>query len=306
MALPQTRMKKINHLLAALCLSGMAFSANAHSSSVEAAANCENPRPLRFALIPFKNEAEHKEQYRPLIRRLEIELGRQVEIVSPKSYGMVVDGLVNGSIDIAELGPASYGIALNRGASLSIIATLSFPKTPTVEAGTAYRSLLITRKDGRFRSIEKLRGATLSLTDPASTSGSVVPRRALEKQLGVPLENYFRQITFSGSHDRSIQVVQKGKVDAAFVSSTILDEAVRRGALRLDDIDILWRSFPIPYDPFVHRNQLCAHVSTKIREVFHGNQLAFQEMFRGLGATGFAPATEDDYKEIRTLLNATQ
>lgn len=298
-------MKPIQYL-AALCLSAMALNASARSPSIAAAENCEDPRPLRFALVPFKNQAAHQAQYRPLIGQLEIALGRQVELVAPKSYGAVIEGLVNGSVDIAELGPASYGIALNRGASLSIIATLRFAATPTVEAGTAYRSLLITRKEGRFRSIDQLRGATLSLTDPASTSGSVVPRRAMEKQLGVPLESYFQRITFSGSHDRSIEVVQKGMVDAAFVSNTVLDDALRRGVLRLDEIEILWRSLPIPYDPFVQRKQLCSRLSTKIREVFLGNELAFQGMFRELGAIGFSPASEDDYKEIRALLPAAQ
>lgn len=292
--------------LAALCLSAAALTASARSPSIAATENCEDPHPLRFALVPIKNQTAHQAQYRPLIRQLEIALGRQVELVAPKSYGAVVEGLVNGSVDIAELGPASYGIALNRGASLSIIATLRFAATPTVEAGTAYRSLLIARRDSKFKSIAQLRGATLSLTDPASTSGGVVPRRVMEKQLGVPLESYFKRVTFAGSHDRSLEVVRKGMVDAAFVSSTAVDEALRRGILRLDEIEILWRSPPIPYDPFVQRKQLCPLLSAKIREVFLGNDQALQGMFRELGATGFAPTSEEDYKEIRALLPVAQ
>lgn len=296
---------KPSQLLSALCLCLAAWSAAAQSPA-HIVDNCEDPRPLRFALIPFKNQAAHEAQYRPLIRQLESVLGREVTLVSGKSYGAVVEGLINGSIDLAELGPASYGIALNRGARLSVIATLRFPATPTVEAGSAYQSLLITRKDRKFRSVEDLRGATLSLTDPASTSGGVLPRRAMEKQLGKPLESHFKRVTFSGSHDRSIEVVRKGLVDAAFVSSAVIDEALRRGKLHRDEIDILWRSPLIPYDPFVHRAQLCPALSARIREVFLGNGPALQGMFQELGASGFAPTSEADYREIRDLLPLAQ
>jgi phosphonate transport system substrate-binding protein len=282
---------------------GLCASALAAVAQPSPAPSCDDPRPLRFALVPTRKAAEHQEQYRPLVQRLESVLQRPVELVSGKSYNAVVQGLIDGSVDLAELGPASYGMALNRGARLSVVATLSMPATPTMAAGSGYSALLVTRRERGHTTVADLRHATLSLTDPASTSGSVIPRRAMERQLGMPLESHFQRITYSGSHDRSLELVRKGLVDAAFVSSTTLDGAIRRGQLRLDELTIVWRSPPIPKNPFVLRRQLCPELQQRIRSAFLDADPSLEAMFRQLGATGFAPVSEEDYREIRSLLD---
>lgn len=289
--------------VATLLAFGLALMMTAPPAS---AGTCEDPRPLRLALVPIKDPTLQLTQYRPLIKRLETALGRRVEVVPSTSYGSVVEGLLAGGIDLAELGPASYAIAMGRGAKISPIASFRLREGATTESGASYKSILITRRANGIKSIEHLRGGTLSLTDPASTSGAILPRHAMEKQLGVPLNAYFRRVTFAGSHDRSIDIVQKSQVDAAFVSSTALDEAVRRGKLRLEDLQILWKSQPIPYDPFVHRTQLCPALVDKIRQVFLGDTSSLQDMFKELGMTGFAPVADEHYRDIRMLYPSPQ
>lgn len=122
-------------------------------------------------------------------------------------------------------------------------------RIPTLRQPTV--PLLIVRRDKGFDKIEQLRGKTLSLTDPASTSGALLPRKAVSQLTGTLLESYFQRVTFAGSHDRAIDAVQTNLVDAAFVSSTRLDEALRRGTILPDEIGVLWQSSPIPYDPVV-------------------------------------------------------
>lgn len=67
---------------------------------------------------------------------------------------------------------------------------------------------------------------------------SLIPRQMIRHLTGAPLERYFGRITFAGSHDRAMQAVQKGFVDAAFVSSSRLDEALRKGSVRPDAADV--------------------------------------------------------------------
>ena len=85
------------------------------------------------------------------------------------------------------------------------------------------------------------------------------------------------------------------------VASNAVDDAVRNGALRMDEIRILWRSKPIPYDPFVTRRSLCPALQKQIRQVFLGDTGPLQGMFRELGMTGFVPVTDEDYRDIRQL-----
>jgi len=141
----------------------------------------------------------------------------------------------------------------------------------------------------------------LSLTDPASTSGALLPRKAVSQLTGTLLESYFQRVTFAGSHDRAIDAVQTNLVDAAFVSSTRLDEALRRGTILPDEIGVLWQSSPIPYDPVVLSQRLCPELASRIRKVFLGDTSALDGMFRELDVNGFVPASDAQYRDIREL-----
>lgn len=266
---------------------------------------CEDPRPLRLALVPVKNTHTQTRQYRPLITALEEATGRRVQAEPAKSYGSVIEGLLAGDIDLAELGPASYAIAMKRGAQITPVASFTLQPGPATPSSRAYHSVLITRHAHPARDLKQLRGGTLSLTDPASTSGAILPRKAVQRLTGIPLDAYFDRITFAGSHDRSIEAVRSGRVDATFVASNAVDDAVRNGALRMDEIRILWRSKPIPYDPFVTRRSLCPALQKQIRQVFLGDTRPLQGMLRELGMTGFVPVTDEDYRDIRRLYPET-
>ncbi len=266
-----------------------------------AAPACDDPRPLRFALTPFKNPEAQLAQYQPLIRQLEKVLERRIEVVPSPSYSTAIEGLLGESIDLAELGPASYAIAVSRGARITPFATFSSVNRSSPETAASYHSLLLVRRDRGIDKLEQLRGSTLGLTDPASTSGAILPRQAIARQTGMPVESYFKRIIFSGSHDRSIEAVKKGLVDAVFVASSVFDEALRQGKLKPDELQVIWQSPPIPYDPFVLRDRLCPALTAKIRQVFLGNPAALAGMFQELKISGFFPTSDEHYREIRNL-----
>ncbi|WP_342616392.1 phosphate/phosphite/phosphonate ABC transporter substrate-binding protein [Rhodoferax sp. GW822-FHT02A01] len=262
---------------------------------------CESPKIIRVSLIPKKSSDALGAEYQPLVKVLEAAVRQPVEIVMASSYGAVVEGLLAGTVDLAELGPASYAQAKARDNRITAFASMIQRVGPHTEAGDSYRSLLVVRRDKKFHGLPDLRGSNISLIDPASTSGALIPRQAIAKLTGMALEHYFGRITFAGSHDRAIQAVQKGLVDAAFVSSSRLDEAVRNGSLRADELQVLWKSSPIPYDPFVYRGQLCQPVIDKIKQAFFQNSASLQDMFRGMNGEGFAHVSDEQYRGIREV-----
>lgn len=262
--------------------------------------NCDDPRPLRLALTPIKNAETQAAQYRPLIQQLEKALARRVELVPAPSYGTVIEGLLADGVDLAELGPASYAIARSRGARITPFASFALRK-PGGEPASSYRSLLIVRRDRGLDSIEGLRGSTVSLTDPASTSGTILPRQAISRLTGQSLEAYFQRLSFAGSHDRAIEAVQKKRVDAAFVASSRLDEALRQGTVQADELKIIWQSPAIPYDPFVLRDRLCPALAARIKQVFLGDSRVLHGMFVELNIAGFIAVGDEQYREIREM-----
>lgn len=268
------------------------------------AADCDNPKRLRIAVIPMKSIEKQLAEYRPLVQVLEKATQRRVEIVPAASYGTVIEGLLAGSIDLAELGPASYAQAKSQDASITAFASPTQPLGPHTDSSSHYRSLLIVGRGQGFDTIASLREKNVSLIDPASTSGTLIPRHSFPKTVGTSLESYFHRITFAGSHDRAIQAVQKGMVDAAFVSSSRLDEELRHGNLQPDDVRILWKSAPIPYDPFVYRGRLCQPLINSIKQAFFFENATLQAMLKVLRIEGFARVSDEDYREIREIYAA--
>lgn len=268
------------------------------------AAGCENPSPLRFALIPRNDTVKQLDEHRPLLVHLERALGRKIKVVQPSSYGSVIEGLLAGTIDLASMGPGSYSLARNRDPSITPIVTWTMQGGTFVKKGSdSYKSLLITRRDSGFDSIDALKRQRISLTDPASTSGGVLPRAEFGRKIGRRLEEFAGSVTYSGSHDRSIAALKKGQVDAAFVASEHLDQAIREGRIAADEILVLWESTPIPHDPFVLRGRLCPELKEKMREAFMADTVETRTMLRNLNAERFVPIGDEAYRQLREILS---
>jgi phosphonate transport system substrate-binding protein len=271
-----------------------------------AGAACENPARLRFSLIPQADVKKDVSSFQPLLKGLERALARPVEIVTPASYGSVVEGLLAGSIDLAMMGPASYAKARRKDSDVTAFATITRKAGAFQEEGASYRALLIVRSDSRFNTLESLKGARLALVDPASTSGALLPRHMFSPLIGMPFEQYFGRVAYSGSHDKSASLVASGHLDAAFVSSFLLADFIADGKARSEDFRVVWRSEPIPLDPFVYRSRLCEPMKEKIRQVFLSKDgKAYPQVLDGLGAIRFAPVSDDNYQVIHEMLRGT-
>lgn len=265
---------------------------------------CDDPASIRFAMVPQRSAETLLTRYQPLLEHIERKTGKPVELIPSASYGAVIEGLLAGTIDLAELGPAAYAIAVHRGADIEPFASFARAGSSTPLQADFYHSVLLVRQDSGFSSLVQLQNKRLSLTDPASTSGALIPRQAVQRLTGQGLEDYFGTITFAGSHDRSIEVVQQRLADAAFVSHNALDEAIRRNALKPGELSVLWRSPPIPIDPFVYRRKLCAPLIAKIRDTFLGDPQPLRSMFQNLKKSGFAPVDHTTFQAISELYSS--
>ena len=267
--------------------------ARATTSAEARAFVCRNPETLRIAVIPQTKNQTAAGNYDALIDTLKRELGRNVALVPVGSYGAVVEGLLDGSVHLAELGPGSYAVARDRGADITAFASLHDQADATEPA--VYRSALITRRDAGIQTLDELRGSAVSLVDPISTSGGIVPRAAVLRMTGVPLESWFGRVSFAGSHDLAIDAVLKGRVTAAFVADGRVQEAMRRGGDTAGALHIVWRSEPIPVDPFVYQTQLCEAVKGAIHRAFFQRQNALRGFLAWRGKQRFVKVSDADY-----------
>jgi phosphonate transport system substrate-binding protein len=276
-------------------LSAQAFAAPA------AAAACERPTRLHFSFSPQGQFQDNAAVLQPLFKELSDVLRIPVESVSLPSYGAVMEGLLSGSVDIATLGPASYASVRKDDETIIPFATLSAVQDLFNSSPTSYYSLLIVRQKSSL-TIESLRGKKLALVDPDSTSGALIPMHIFSRRINAPLAAYFSRIGYSGTHEQSVMSVAAREVDAAFVASPVLSGLILEGKLKRDDMRVLWKSDPIPRDPFVYRGRLCGDIRQKIQKVFFDSRNPNVAMaLAAMHSEKFVPVSDSDYQIIRDM-----
>ncbi|MBL8304905.1 MAG: phosphate/phosphite/phosphonate ABC transporter substrate-binding protein [Ideonella sp.] len=238
----------------------------------EAAAQaCENPKVLRFSIIPTQESVRELTLYKPVLDLLGKNTGKKIEFYMPTSYASVVEALLGKWVDIAVLGPESYLIAKTQGANVDVFATYFKKGQGVQEPGPGFKSIMITKKGSKFTTVESVKGSVMLLVDPASTSGSLIPESQFgAKVVKTPLKSYFSKVAFSGGHDLSTLAVFDGKADTAFVATHRFMNAITasKGKMKVEDFNIVWTSSLIPQDPFVYRSTLCEDLRRQIQQTF--------------------------------------
>lgn len=284
----------------------LALGLGAAGSRDAIAAECENPDALTFAMVPTEETVAELQLYKPVTDRMADLTGKKIQFFMPTSYASVVEGLLSKFVDVAVLGPYTYVIANSKDPSVEVFATYAKKPGHMQEEGPGYRGVLISKKGSKFTTIESLKGATLGLTDPGSTSGNLMPRVVFSEVVGMDLDKYFGKVAYTGSHELSTVAVVQGKVDAAFVASHRFDNVVNKGEASLDGVNILWKSDPIPQDPFVYRNTLCDDIKMKVAETFLGlkDTPEAKKFLENVKSNTFVAMSSSDYNIIRDLKKA--
>lgn len=284
-------MRAMNYLTALLLASFLA---------THVQAQCKQ-QILRIAVIPKKSMDTIMKEYQPLLERLSSELNMPAEIVPSSSYESVVDAIVSGGVDIAWLGPASYILAFQRDPRIEPFASLTIEGGYFTPAGHHYRALLLARRQ-TANNLEALRGKRAALSDPASTSGSIVPNAEFSKQQGTPLSKFFGTVVYTGSHDKSLDALLDGKIDAAFIASVRADDYLKNGKISPDTFNVLWRSDRIYYDPYVFSASLCPELKDRIRTAMLTEPEGLAAFFASQGASGIAPVSHREYAPLLPML----
>ncbi len=268
------------------------------------AQQCEDPKVLRFSIIPTQESVRELTLYKPVLDLLSANTGKKIEFYMPTSYSSVVEALLGKWVDIAVLGPESYLIAKTQGANIDVFATYYKKGQGLQEAGPGFKSILITKKGSKFTSVDSVKGSVMLLVDPASTSGSLIPESIFGgKVVKMPLKQYFGKQAFSGGHDLSTLAVFDGKADAAFVATHRFMNAIdaSKGKMKVEDFNVLWTSPLIPQDPFVYRATLCPELKEKIQKTFVTLDTTDvgKKYLENVGSEKFVVMKDSDYNVIR-------
>ena len=222
---------------------------------------------FRIGIIGGENEADRIRNYQCLVEQLPAAIGvENVQLFPAADYDGVIQGLLGGTLDYAELGASGYAkIHIEDEGAVE-------PKFTTVQTdgSTGYHSLMIARADSGIETLADMEGKRLGFADPDSTSGFLVPQVSLPEELGMPIAEFFGETGFGGGHENLVLEVVKGNFDAGTTwasgvgdfddgyTSGNLAKMVDKGILDMDELVELWKSPLIPNGPMVVRTDLDA------------------------------------------------
>jgi len=272
------------------------------------AQDCDNPKTLTFSIVPAMETMQDLSLYQPVLKHLKEVTGKDIDFFMPTSRASVIEAMMNKFVDIAVHGPYSYVIGNAKDKNIEVFCTYSKKPGIVAEEGPGYKCVIITKKGSKFTTVESLKGSTVALVDPASTSGSLVPRISFSKVIGMPLDNYFKKIVYSGGHDLSTFAVLEGRVDCAFVATHRFDEVAFPGKVKKEDFNFIWFSAFIPGDPICYRLSLCPDLKKKIEDAFLNLHKVpgADKYLANVKALKMVRMTSKDYDIIRELMKAEE
>jgi phosphonate transport system substrate-binding protein len=221
-------------------------------------------KPLEVMLIPADGGTEDgtKSDFLPLFNAITKTQGLYFDVRVGQSYGAVVEGMANGLVDVGFFGPVSYLQAKKR-AGVELLAV-------SVENGSStYLAGIFVRGDSPLHELTDLKGKTLAVGDPGSTSSFAFPLAMLIKA-GVDPVKDLAKIVFAGSHVNSLTACAEGHVDAGAASFLSLEKAVSEKKIAADKLRPLANSDPIPGPPLAMHPGLDPDVKKKLRDGFAG------------------------------------
>ncbi len=226
---------------------------------------------FRIGILGGENEADRLVNNECLVTRYEDLLGVPVKLFPAADYAGVIEGLLGGTLDYAELGASGYSaVYLADPTAVEPIAT-----TVQTDGASGYHSVMVTRVDSGIETLDDMAGKHLGFADPNSTSGYLIPSVALPAQ-GYVVEDFFGETSFSGGHEQNVLAVLNGDVDAGVTwtsgvgewedgyTSGNLRKMVDKGLLDMNDLRLLWTSPIIPNGPLVLRSSLPQDTKDKI------------------------------------------
>lgn len=113
--------------------------------------------------------------------------------------------------------------------------------------------------------LQQVKGHAFAFSDPASTSGHLIPSYALVKA-GIDPEKDIKPF-YTGSHTASFEALRNHKVPVGELNSTAIAGATLAGIYKPDDYVTLWKSPPIPNGPFAVRGDLMPEFKARLTQV---------------------------------------
>ncbi len=283
-------------ILLGLGLAGCSTAGDSAAPEGDAASVTCPDGKIRFGILPYEDPDRLEPAYQTLAAALSEKLDCEVEVSITEDYAAEVLAMENDQLEIAQFGPLGFVFANERADANAMVSFGDAEGKPTTYTGGIW-----VPKDSSVQTIEDLKGKTLALGSPGSTSGDAIPSSALA-DAGITDDV---TADYAGGHPEALLALVNGTVDAAQINSQTLATATAEGTFDQSKFRQIWESEPIPNDPITVRGNMPQEFKDAVKEALLSLDKKDVETvsgFLGVDPAGpLIPVTNETYQPLFDL-----
>lgn len=263
------------------------------------------PRTLVISAIPDQDPEKLQRLHGALAAYLQARLGVPVEYKPVTDYTASVTAFKTGDLDLVW-----YGGLTGVQTRLQVEGAEAILQRDLDEN---FHSVFIANVNSGLQPFEdlsglaQLKGHTFTFGSESSTSGRLMPQYFLE-QGGVRLNDFIGEAGFSGSHDKTLKLVEAGTYEAGALNEQVWKSRLDAGEVDTSKVRVLWTTPPYhDYHWIMHPSvttNYSAEFVEKIKRAFLELDPSVPEQKEILdlfGAQKFIPTSNANYAEIEAI-----
>ena len=281
-----SRLVKISRPLIALCV----------ASLFAGLATAAQAKPFVFTAIPDQDESRLRSRFGLVADYLSDKLGVEVRYIPVKSYAASVTAFKNNEVQLAWFGglsgvraraavPGAQAIAQGQEDQFFVTYFIAHESTGLRE-GSAF-------PDG-------IAGRSFSFGSKGSTSGRLMPEFHIREHFGRGPDDVFRRVGFSGSHSKTVALVQSGAYDVGAVNFKVWETELADGKIDLEQVRVIWRTPTYPDYNWTMRGDVDREWGSGFGERVRNALLEMDspQLLAAFPREKFVPAENADYRAI--------
>ncbi len=257
--------------------------------SFSISAQQKEPIEIKFGIYQSDKASEMHRKFKPLLDYLSREVSHiskqpvNIKLTIFKTYQQANQALVDGQIDFARFGPASYILAKQRQPGLQLLAM------EEKKGKTRFYGLIVVRTDSKIKQLADLKGASFAFGNKNSTIGRYLAQAEL-LNVGVDANSLVNS-DYLGRHDKVFKAVELGDFSAGSLKESTYNKLNKEQQLR-----VLHR-FENVTKPWIARAELDESIYLALRDAL--TSLSDKSLLKQYKVSAFVKSSDTDYQYVR-------
>lgn len=221
------------------------------ANSTKKQSNNGTPKSLNVQFVPSVAADKMEGRAKPIEKMLSKRLGIPVHVSVSTDNNAVIEAMKSKKVDVGFLPADAYVQAHKQNAADVLLQSerygLKAPSgTWTKKLVHTLRSEILVRKGSPIKSWRDLKGKSISIQSPTSTTGYIFPIAELKKK-GLNVPQNCKLVTVTG-HDQGVLNVLNKDTDAAFVFEDARNNVLRDNPKIKSQVVPIYYTRPVPND----------------------------------------------------------